>query len=170
MQDDVKKGGGLQNLKLSKLALCGIGILISSLLFACRDDAPETNDTVQADNQSNEELIINSLPKRKGSIDDCPKLIQKRVDNTQIVRQESIADNSCDYFIYPQMGEIVSVKLSSDVMKPTLRTPHFHDFNNGSYHVINNGRHVIHVEYDSFVIKPDVVEFVIEVDIQPKTP
>lgn len=161
-------GGVLQNFPLSKLALYWTGVL-PVLLTACYDDGMTVvNTSVQPDIQVKNEVVTSSLPKRKGTVDACPRLIQKRIDNTQIVRQESIADNSCDYFIYPQIGEVVSVKLSNDVMKPTLRTPHFHDFNNGSYSVVNNGRHVIHVEYDAFVNKPGVVDFTIEVDIRPK--
>lgn len=108
------------------------------------------------------------LQQRRANVgDECPKLVQKRVDHTAISRQDSIMGNTCDYFIYPAVGDTLTVYVSDGRMKPFLNTPYYHDFANGSYKVIANGRHVIRLEYNALEHKPAVMDYVLVVNITP---
>ena len=50
------------------------------------------------------------LQQRRANVgDECPKLVQKRVDHTAVSRQDSIMGNTCDYFIYPAVGDTLTV-------------------------------------------------------------
>ncbi|UNU73593.1 hypothetical protein LU293_01385 [Moraxella nasovis] len=97
----------------------------------------------------------------------CPKLVQKRVDRTTISREDSIRTKSCDYFIYPNVGDEITVSVSDRRMKLQLIMPYDHDFANGSYRATAYGRHVIRLEYDSADRRPDVMDYTIHVDIKP---
>lgn len=139
-------------------------------LFACQTDgndaAPE-NPSEATPELQNQPITPEIQEKRRSRLNRCPHLIQKRVDSTQVIREDSITQNACDYFIYPTIGETVSVRVSDARMKPVLLLPYTHDFANGDYHVISNGRHIIHLEYDAFGSRPDVMNYVIEVEILP---
>lgn len=142
----------------------GVAVLAMCILSAC-ENTQKTEPTAQTiDNTAAGE---NDVVTRRSAADACPRLIQKRVDTTQSVRQESISASSCDYFIYPKVGDQISVVVSNSSLKPTLRMPVFHDFANGIYTVTDNGRHVIRVEYDAIATRPNVLDFEIEVDIKP---
>lgn len=147
-------------------------VALSILAFACKNDESKTKTSamppIPTQNPENEiEVEQQGRLARIGSAEICPRLIQKRVDSTQVVRQESITGQTCDYFIYPQIGDVVTVQVSDDRMKPKLRSPYVYDFANGAYRVVQAGRHVIRLEYDAFDIKPDVMNYTIEVDIKP---
>lgn len=148
-------------------------ILLASAVFgltACKgDELPSTNPKAETTPvtvpQSQEAKPVVTPVRDVPEI--CPRLIQKKVDKTQTVRHESIKGNHCDYFIYPKIGEYVSVSVSDDRMKPVLAIPYPFDFANGSYQVVQNGRHVIRVEYDAFGTKPNLMNYTIEVDVRP---
>lgn len=163
----------LQNFKYNNLNLRYLSMaLVMTVLVAC-DGGVIADQASQANNND----IINTKPTMsstvdrslvtRNSIDVCPRLIQKRVDSTQTVRQERISERSCDYFIYPKIGDSISVSVNNDNMKPSLIMPRHFNFANGSYRVIDNGRHVIRVEYDAISTKPDVLDFTIELTIIP---
>lgn len=105
------------------------------------------------------------LQRRANVGDECPKLVQKRIDHTAVSRQDSIMGYTCDYFIYPAVGDVLTVYVSDGRMKPFLNTPYYHDFANGSYKVIANGRHVIRLEYNALEHKPMVMDYVFVVNI-----
>ena len=152
------------------LKATAVGVL-SVLVFACKKDEPEISTSAMptgemSAKQPNEAKLEQDRLTRRSSSELCPRLIQKRVDNSQVVRQESITGNICDYYIYPNVGDVVTVKVSDSRMKPFLRLPYVFDFSNGAYKVVQAGRHVIRLEYNSFDVKPDVMNYVIEVDVK----
>lgn len=150
---------------------CGLAML----LCGCKTDGqPPVNTTNHVNQQINDEVAVEieqpsttSLNRRAKVQDECPKLVQKRVDNTVISREDSILGNTCDYFIYPAIGDVVSVSVSDDRLKPYLDIPYYHDFANGNYQVVVGGRHVIRLEYDAFERKPEVMDYVIMVEVKP---
>lgn len=97
---------------------------------------------------------------------ECPKLVQKRVDHTAVFRQDSIMGDVCDYFIYPTVGDTLTASVSDGRMKPFLNAPYYHDFSNGGYKVTTKGRHVIRLEYNAFGYKPEVIDYVFVVNIE----
>lgn len=101
-----------------------------------------------------------------GHGEECPHIIQKRVDTTSVVRSDSLRQNICEYFVYPNVGDRLGVELSDSRIQATLQSPHLHDFANGDYLVKSQGRHVIRLEYDAFGHKPDHVNYDIVVDIR----
>lgn len=152
------------------LKAAAVGVL-SVLIFACKKDEPEVSASSMPTaeipvDQPNKNQIEQDRLTRRSSSETCPRLIQKRVDNSQVVRQERITGNTCDYFIYPRVGDLLTVRVSDGRMKPFLRLPYVFDFSNGAYKVVQAGRHVIRLEYNSFDVKPDVMNYVIEVDVK----
>lgn len=165
----------LQNLKYNSLYLRYylryLGMMLTMTALVACDGRVMTDQSVHHDDAINAKVVAAPSADRslatRNSVDVCPRLIQKRVDSTQTVRQESISERSCDYFIYPKIGDSVSVSVTNDSMKPSLIMPRYFDFANGTYRVIDSGRHVIRVEYDAISTKPDVLDFTIEVTIVP---
>lgn len=150
-------------LKNSKFCIAGAAWLLL-LLSGCKPQA-ETQILAIDDTPKQEEQA--ELPTYKNKKDSCPRLVQKKVDSTQVLRQDSMTGKSCDYFIYPYIGDTVQASVSDSRISLTLVRPNWHDFANGSYQVSDNGRHVIRLQYDAFGSKPPVMDYVIEIDIQP---
>lgn len=146
-----------------------ISALSVVLLTACNQDKTEpqvSNLPVQTQTQA----ITNTtaIAQRKANAqDNCPRLVQKKVDSNQVLRQDSMAGDSCDYFIYPYVGDIIQASISDDRIHLSLVRPDTHDFANGSFVVTKNGRHVIRLEYDAFGRRPPVMDYTIEIDIIP---
>lgn len=144
-------------------------------LFTVITGCDDTVSSGQGVERVGKSMMIVDEPVRRESLtqgpinvqDECPKLVQKRIDRTIVSRQEQILGNTCDYFIYPNVGEVVGVSVSDTRMKPFLDIPYYHDFANGDYLVVANGRHVIRLEYDSFERKPSIMNYVLEVKIIP---
>lgn len=156
----------------SPQVLCGIGVL---LLCGCGEGLPTAKPPIEQDSSVPIVAPPAQAPQNKtlmqrhvSTQDECPKLVQKRVDSTTVSRQDSILGNTCDYFIYPAIGDVVSVSVSDDRMKPYLNVPYYHDFANGNYQVVANGRHVIRLQYNALERKPDVMDYVFMVEIKPK--
>ncbi|MCL1622801.1 hypothetical protein M2R47_00835 [Moraxella sp. Tifton1] len=133
----------------------------------CDDATPPTQEVIKTPILVTKDQPVILSKGRINIQNECPKLVQKRIDRTSILRQERILGNSCDYFIYPNVGETVGVTVSDDRMKPYLDIPYYHDFANGDYVVVTSGRHVIRLEYDSLERKPNVMNYVLEVNIRP---
>ena len=114
-----------------------------------------------------EDRIVNSyarLASKQSHI--CPKLIQRQVDNTVIERSaEVMINNSCDYFLYPRVGEHIAVSLNSDQLEALLITPETYNFANGSYKVTSYDKHVIRLAYDGANHKPESFNYDIVVTI-----
>ncbi len=148
-------------------------VAIMGGLSACAKREPNETDMViepdaklEIGAQPNQSEATPDEPgnKRRNSTE-CPRLIQKKVDSTQVLRHDTISTKSCDYFIYPKPGDVVTASVSDGRLAPSLIRPATHDFANGSYIVQQTGRHVIRLEYDAIGRKPDVMDYVIEVDI-----
>lgn len=90
-----------------------------------------------------------------------------KVDRTQILRHDTLATDSCDYFIYPNIGDTVEVSVSDRRIELKLTRPDWHDSDNGGFMVTKNGRHVIRLQYDAFGSRPPIMDYVIQIDIIP---
>ncbi|OOR91539.1 hypothetical protein B0181_03010 [Moraxella caviae] len=160
---------GFRHLKLSMIAVAVAGIFLA----ACHEDfdnthaAPVQPEPIQSPVKT-QSAKGDSLVKHRVNVSaDCPRLVQKRVDSTQVSRRDSMIGKTCDYYIYPDVGDVVDVQVSDDRMRPYLEIPYYHDFANGSYKVVANGRHVIRLKYDAIEHKPDTMDYTIRVDIRP---
>lgn len=78
-----------------------------------------------------------------------------------------MATDSCDYFIYPNIGDTVEVSVSDRRIELKLTRSDWHDFDNGGFMVTKNGRHVIRLQYDTFGSRPPIMDYVIQIDIIP---
>lgn len=149
-----------------------LGCLLAFGVFACLagcDDTAPPAQSIESKHLAGEKSDQAALVQgRISAQDECPKLVQKRIDRTSVSRQEQILGNACDYFIYPNVGEVVSVSVSDSRMKPYLDIPYYHNFANGDYVVVASGRHVIRLEYDSLERKPNIMNYVLEVNIRPQ--
>lgn len=96
----------------------------------------------------------------------CPKLIQKKVDTTVIKRKaEIMVNNSCDYFLYPKVGERIAVKVNNDQLEALLITPEIYNFANGEYQVDSYDKHVIRLAYNGATYKPENFSYDVEVTV-----
>lgn len=146
-----------------------ISALSVVLLTACNQDKAEPQVS-NVPNQTTNQTIVNTTPiaqRKANAQDNCPRLVQKKVDSNQVLRQDSMAGNICDYFIYPYIGDTIQASISDDRIHLSLVRPDTHDFANGSFVVTKNGRHVIRLEYDAFGRRPAVMDYTIEIDIIP---
>lgn len=153
---------------LLRWASCLLVLGAFGCLAGCDDTAPPAKPAENAHlvSDSDNQATLAQVP--ISAHEECPKLVQKRVDKTSVSRQEQIFGNACDYLIYPNVGEVVSVSVSDSRMKPYLDIPYYHDFANGDYVVVASGRHVIRLEYDSLERKPNIMNYVLEVNIRPQ--
>lgn len=103
-----------------------------------------------------------NLLKKAKAQNSCPRLVQKKVDRTQILRHDTLATDSCDYFIYPNIGDTVEVSVSDRRIELKLTRSDWHDFDNGGFMVTKNGRHVIRLQYDAFGSRPPIMDYVIK--------
>ena len=108
-----------------------------------------------------------NLLKKSQSPKQLPKISTKKVDHTQILRHDTLVTDSCDYFIYPNIGDTVEVSVSDRRIELKLTRPDWHDSDNGGFMVTKNGRHVIRLQYDAFGSRPPIMDYVIQIDIIP---
>ncbi len=152
---------------------CKFCAVISALsvvfLTACNQDKAEPQASNVPEQTTNQTIVnTTAIAQRKANAqDNCPRLVQKKVDSNQVLRQDSMAGNTCDYFIYPYIGDTIQASISDDRIRLSLVRPDTHDFANGSFVVTKNGRHVIRLEYDAFGRRPAVMDYTIEIDIIP---
>lgn len=145
-----------------------ISALSVMLLTACNQDVatPQASNFPEHPNQAISSTT--AIAQRKANAqDNCPRLVQKKVDSNQVLRRDSMAGATCDYFIYPYVGDTIQASISDDRIHLSLVRPDTHDFANGSFVVTKNGRHVIRLEYDAFGRRPPVMDYTIEIDIIP---
>lgn len=97
----------------------------------------------------------------------CPKLLQKDVDSNVIRRSNDVMiDDHCDYYIYPQPGQLLQVISSSDQIDTLLIAPKLHDFANGGYRIQSAQKHVIRLSYDGATHKPNSMRYSISVIVE----
>lgn len=88
--------------------------------------------------------------------DICPKLIQKEVDSQIIKRaSEVMVNNHCDYFLYPNKGQNISVSVSDDQIEALLVVPTLHNFADGGYQANSYDKHIIRLNYSGATHKPE---------------
>lgn len=138
-------------------------------LTACQEDQASQDASVHSGLQQPKNSTVNppNLLKKAKAQNSCPRLVQKKVDLTQILRHDTLATDSCDYFIYPNIGDTVEVSVSDRRIELKLTRPDWHDFDNGGFMVTKNGRHVIRLQYDTFGSRPPIMDYVIQIDIIP---
>ena len=97
----------------------------------------------------------------------CPKLVQREVDNDLIQRtQEVMSGDYCDYFLYPNEKQTISVSTDNDDLKVSLIVPRLYDFANGDYQVKSYDKHVIRVAYDGLSYRPENIVYDVNIRVQ----
>ncbi|WP_367111535.1 hypothetical protein [uncultured Psychrobacter sp.] len=98
--------------------------------------------------------------------DICPKLVQKDIGSSTIKRKnEVMVDNYCDYFLYPDAGQQITVDLDSSQIEALLIVPTIHNFANGKYRVASYDKHVIRLTYDGVAHKPKRLNYDVSITI-----
>ncbi len=159
---------------LRRLAIIAI---VPLWISACIPDENPNDDIAIESQPTNQDLkvsadiedkIINSyalVASRQSHI--CPKLIQKNVDNTVIKRtSEVMINNSCDYFLYPKVGEQIAVNTNQDQIEALLITPKTYNFANGNYDVTSYDKHVIRLNYNGATHKPKRFNYDVTITIE----
>lgn len=78
----------------------------------------------------------------------CPKLIEFKVDNKLVVRQDEIMRRqSCKYYLYPDLGTVLDVNIDNGKLQANIVQPEFYDFSAGKYKVTSVGKHVLEISY-----------------------
>ena len=137
-------------------------------LSACNSELPpDAFKQKQYDVAIIEDNITNfhaTLAAQRGDI--CPKLLQKEVDSDIIERTaEVMINNNCDYFLYPRVGQTMTVYVDEDTTEALLIVPTLHNFANGSYQVKAYDKHVIRLSYNAVAPKPERFEYSVVVHI-----
>lgn len=115
-----------------------------------------------------EENLRNSYARRAANHTDiCPKLLQKQVDSSEIIRSNDIMfDQHCDYFIYPQPGQHILVRSNNSLLEALLISPELHSFNNGGYIATSSQKHIIRISYNGIAHDPSPVSYDVVVKIE----
>lgn len=115
-----------------------------------------------------EESLRNSYARRAANHTDiCPKLLQKQVDSSEIIRSNDIMfDQHCDYFIYPQPGQHILVRSNNSLLEALLISPDLHSFNNGGYIATSSRKHIIRISYNGIAHDPSPVSYDVVVKIE----
>lgn len=99
--------------------------------------------------------------------DKCPKLISSAVDSSIIERKpEVLRSEYCDYHLYPQVGQTISVQSEPENIQAHLVTPAFHDFENGGYYVDHLDKYVIRLDYAGTEFQKDIINYDVAVTIE----
>ena len=139
------------------------------LMTGCKPDTPSEDvlsiaelPTITLDSNLQEaedigESIKNSYARLASKRSDiCPKLIQEEVGSHIIQRTSEVMVNDyCDYFLYPQEGQNISVKVNNSQIEALLIVPTLHNFANGDYQVSSYDKHVIRLAYNGADYKPE---------------
>ncbi|MES1964512.1 hypothetical protein M0N77_04085 [Psychrobacter sp. AH5] len=165
--------------RLIKKPLAALIIMLGGMsISGCEPaDDVENNSSIIASEQRAQNLkvsadiedkIINSYARvasKHAHI--CPKLIQKQLDNSVIERTaEVMIKDSCDYFLYPKIGEQIAVSLDNDQIEALLITPRTYNFANGGYEVTSYDKHVIRLAYNGAGYKPENFRYDVAITIE----
>lgn len=81
--------------------------------------------------------------------DICPKMLQKKVGDNTIERVgEVMVSEYCDYFFYPNSGDLIGTTVSNSQIEALLIVPDVHNFADGDYRVDSYDKHVIRLSYN----------------------
>lgn len=98
--------------------------------------------------------------------DQCPNLVSASVTSTIIKRKnEVMLDSYCDYYIYPQKGQKISVERQPYYITANLVSPVYYDFSNGDYLVSQTDEHVIRLSHEGIRYKSNPIDFDITVKV-----
>ena len=124
--------------------------------------------STEAEAAALEESLRNSYARRAANYTDvCPKLLQKEVDSSEIIRSNDVMfDKHCDYFIYPQPGQNILVSSNNSLLEALLISPDLYSFNNGPYVAKSSRKHVIRLSYNGSARKPNPVSYDVVVKIE----
>lgn len=158
----------------SPIAFLSVAILTLLFTSACSPElSTGTNTDIEsAIHQKKQQEIAHIEESIKNSYaliaserpDVCPKLVQKDVDDNTIKRSaEVMTDNHCDYFLYPQSGQHISVIINNDQIEALLIVPALHDFADGNYQVASYDKHVIRLAYNGTTYKPQRLTYDVEI-------
>lgn len=152
-----------------------VGVLIL-LLIACesplsksqKNTELDTNEQRQKDIAAIEDNINNSHARIASERDDvCPKLLEKEVGRQSIKRSaEVMVDDYCDYYLYPQSGQTLTVEVNDDRIEALLVTPKYYDFANGAYHVTSYDKHVLRLSYNGATYKPERLQYDVKISVK----
>lgn len=153
----------------------GLGILLL-VLIACDPNASTSKNHSKIDKETQrqndiaaiEDSINNSHAKRASEHDDvCPKLLQNEVGSQNIQRSaEVMVDDYCDYYLYLQSGQTLTVTVNDSRIEALLIVPKLHDFANGSYHVNSYDKHVVRLSYNGATYKPERLRYDVSISVQ----
>lgn len=164
-------------LGLAKKRLIFLALAVSAGLLFIAACTPENSNLPITDKQAVpseqvqsdiEDKIVNSYARVASQQSHlCPKLVQKEIDNTVIERKaEIMVNNSCDYFLYPRVGERIAISLNNNQIEALLITPKTYNFANGDYKVKSYDKHVIRLAYNGAGYKPEHFSYDVTITIK----
>lgn len=103
--------------------------------------SPHAADLAEAVQQSQARLA-------SARSDICPKLIEFKLgDMTQVRQNEIMRHQVCKYFMYPRIGDKISIDLDNKNMKAEMVQPNYFNFTDTVFEVTNPGKHVLQISY-----------------------
>lgn len=128
-----------------------IGSLVSCLLLVACQNA---NNHHKADEQLSMIYELKSeLPSKHGSpflpVNEnisktpCPKLLSISSFRPITHYHDKMMSDTCDYYLYPQVGQFIYLGSSSPTISAKLISPTEHDFKNGAIQAQHSGRYVV---------------------------
>ncbi len=97
----------------------------------------------------------------------CPKLVNTPIDSTKIVRENEIMVHSyCDYYIYPNKGQHISIDSHPKYISASLISPTIYDFANGSYLVKQSDKYVIRLSYEGVEYMDSPVDYDVTIHVE----
>ena len=81
-------------------------------------------------------------------------------------KQEVLRSEYCDYHLYPQTGQTISVESEPENIQAHLVTPTFHDFANGGYYVDHLDKYVIRLDYAGTEFQKGIINYGVTVTIE----
>lgn len=124
-------------------------IALSLFLVACYN----TNQNKEDKQLAMIRELKSELPKKHGSHFlpsneniskiPCPKLIAISPFRTVTHYHDKMMSDTCDYYLYPQIGQYIYLGSSSPTISAKLISPVEYDFKNGAMQVEHSGRYVV---------------------------
>jgi len=103
----------------------------------------------------------------QGDKDLCPKLVESELDAVQIERDfNASASNSCDYYLYPDKGQTLSVHTEPRSIKAYLISPMQHDFDNGAVLVEQSDKYVVRLKFAGMAYPLDQQQGEVTINLQ----
>ncbi len=128
------------------------------------DTEPSFNFEAQAIGES----VANDKAKLAATRKDkCPKLVNSPIGSTKIIRKNEVMnDSQCDYYIYPEKGQKISVDTHPSYIAADLVSPVYYDFANGSYLVAQSDKYVIRLSYKGIEYQNSPIDYDVTINVQ----